>query len=165
MSSLAQKHYMFRVFRGEGAGGFGQILGSSCWKSRFGFNLVALCEQLHVIYGIHMGFFMGVPQNGWFIRENVIKMDDLGTPPFQETSIYLYKICICIYHIRIAMIAMIVVAYSPCWICLTFVGLLSAWWLNNEQKLDGVCLVYAEIIQGEALKSDVNNVYSQTLKV
>ena len=24
---------------------------------------------------------IGVPQNGWFIRENPIKMDDLGGPP------------------------------------------------------------------------------------
>ena len=28
---------------------------------------------------------IGVPQNGWFIMEIAIKMDDLGIPPFSET--------------------------------------------------------------------------------
>ena len=37
----------------------------------------------------HLGvsIVMGVPQNGWLIRENLIKMDDLGVPPFMETPI------------------------------------------------------------------------------
>ena len=33
---------------------------------------------------------IGVPQNGWFMMEHLIKIDDLGVPLFLETPIYVF---------------------------------------------------------------------------
>ena len=33
---------------------------------------------------------MGLPQNGCFMMENAIEMDDLGVPPFMDTSICMH---------------------------------------------------------------------------
>ena len=44
----------------------------------------------NLIMGIYGCFQkIGVPQNGWFIIQNPIKMDDLGVPLFLEAPIYI----------------------------------------------------------------------------
>ena len=39
---------------------------------------------------------MGVPPNGWLIRENPITMDDLGVPPLMETP---KCVCVCLLFV------------------------------------------------------------------
>ena len=55
----------------------------------------ACIEQLLCVSFCHPNIWVfpkiGVPQNGWFIMENHIKMDDLGASLFSETSIYTFQ--------------------------------------------------------------------------
>ena len=68
---------------------------------------------------------MVVPQNGWFIMENLIKMDDFGVPLLSETSTCLWIMLIlfllvidhlvvawfCFYHLYTNMVSLL----KYCW--------------------------------------------------
>ena len=56
-------------------------------------------SQRFTRFGIDIWVFpkIGVPQNGWFIMENPIKMEGLGVPLFLETPIYYTSFSVVVY--------------------------------------------------------------------
>ena len=58
-------------------------------------HVYAACVELVTSWFINQQTWrfpeMGKPQNGGFLRDTPIKMDDVGVPPFQETNTHNQK--------------------------------------------------------------------------
>ncbi len=92
---------------------------------------------------------IGVPQNGWSIMENPIKMDDLGVTPFLETPKYTRifqnfvaahsneatKVCMSNYSLwLVCVISTMQHIWRPGPFCLTKISLL----IRNDDKFHGL---------------------------
>ena len=51
-------------------------------------DLQGFFSAYHLYIDMDVSKNRGTPQNGWFIMENPIEMDDLGVPLFLETSVW-----------------------------------------------------------------------------
>ena len=104
------------------------------------YNLFYLPMLTHILFNdFNMNIWgfpkIGVPQNGWFIRETLIKMDDLGVPPIFGNTHFM------IFHVYFAG------SYNP-WSWPTPRQLLSPWrlWAYSRQVQRLMVMILTAII-------------------